>query len=55
MVAGIDGMAKAGEDGCFALAYMKNKRPRILVGHVGEKGIKADTWYRVKAGKLVKA
>jgi hypothetical protein len=56
MVAGIGGTARAGKDGCFALAYLsKSVRPRIVVGHVGEKGIKADVWYCVKNGKLVKA
>jgi hypothetical protein len=53
MVAGTNGQAKAGIDGCFALAYLdKNGRPRILAGHVGEDGIKADTWYRISDGKL---
>ena len=30
-----------------------NDRPRLAVGYVGENGIKADTWYAVKVGKLV--
>jgi hypothetical protein len=57
MVAGNGGRAKAGADGCIALAWMDNKadRPRIAVGYVGE-GIDVDTWYRCdEAGKLVKA
>jgi hypothetical protein len=28
------------------------KRYRACVGNVGEGGIKADTWYEVKGGKL---
>jgi hypothetical protein len=56
MVAGVGGQAKAGINGCFALAYLNKKgNPRILVGQVGEKGIKADTWYYVKNGRLAKA
>jgi hypothetical protein len=56
MVAGIGGKARAGIGGCFALAYLNKKsNPRIVVGHVGEKGIKPDTWYCVKDGRLAKA
>jgi hypothetical protein len=52
---GGDSKAKAGENGCIALAWWdeKAKRPRVTVGYVGEEGIEADTWYRVgKNGKL---
>jgi hypothetical protein len=53
MVAGVGGQAKAGIDGCFALAYLdKNGRPRIIAGHIGEDGVKADTWYCIEDGKL---
>ena len=55
MVAGIGGKAMAGKNGCFALAYLNKKDvPRIAVGYVGQKGIKADTWYEVanSTGKL---
>jgi hypothetical protein len=55
MVAGLAGQAKAGADGCIALAWMDKKadRPRIAVGYVGE-GIDADTWYRCdETGQLV--
>jgi hypothetical protein len=55
MVAGFNGCAKAGPDGAFALAYKDGERARILVGTVGEDGIKPDTWYRVTNGKLVEA
>jgi hypothetical protein len=49
MVAGIGGAVKTGPNGCLALAWhdVKNNRPRITVGHVGENGIKPDTWYRL--------
>lgn len=55
MVAGCAGRAKAGENGCIALCWHDGKRNRIVVGYVGEDGIKADTWYRVDGGKLVEA
>ena len=56
MVAGPGGRARAGVAGAFALAWLDGERIRIAVGHVGEDGIEADTWYRVgEAGKLVKA
>jgi len=54
MVAGFNGMAKAGPDGCIALAFYDGERPRIVIGYVGE-GIDADTYYRVEKGLLVKA
>ncbi len=49
--------AKAGKNGCIALAYWVNeeKRFRMAVGYVGENGIEADTWYRVDNGELVAA
>jgi uncharacterized protein YwqG len=54
MVAGINGKAKAGEKGAFALAWFDEKadRMKIAVGTVGLKGIKADTWYQVVDGEL---
>jgi len=52
MVAGLNGTAKAGENGCFALCYNDGARNRVLVGYIGENGILADTWYRVVDGKL---
>ena len=55
MVAGYSGRAKAGPDGCIALAWNDGLRPRISVGYVGE-GIKADTWYRCdESGVLAEA
>ena len=53
--AGFWGKAKASHNGSFAIAWYdeENKRSHILVGIVGEKKIKADTWYQVKNGKLV--
>ena len=53
--AGIGARVKAGQSGCFALAWHDGTRNRIVVGYVGEDGIKADTWYRVEDGKLVEA
>ncbi len=55
MVAGLRGRASSGKNGCIALCWHDGKRNRIVVGYVGEDGIKADTWYRVEAGKLVEA
>jgi len=53
MAAGIECTVQAGENGCFSTAYFdeKAKRNRILVGYVGEDGIKANTPYRVKVLK----
>ena len=53
--AGLGARVKAGRNGCFALTWYDGNRNRIVVGYVGEDGIKADTWYRVEAGKLVEA
>jgi hypothetical protein len=47
MVAGINGKARAGENGAFALAWPDGKQMRIAVGIVGYNGIKADTFYSV--------
>ena len=52
MVAGLNGHAKAGENGCIALCWHDGKRNRIVTGYVGE-NIKADTLYCAKDGKLV--
>src|SRR5688572_10713470 len=51
---GYNSRAKAGADGCIALAWWDEpaKRPRMAVGYVGE-GIDADKWYVVKDGKMV--
>jgi len=43
----------AGEDGCLIVVWWDGKRPRALVGYVGEGGIKAGKWYAAKDGKLV--
>jgi hypothetical protein len=51
-VAGYNGKAKAGKDGCIMVAFYDGKRMRVLVGYVGEDGIKADTLYCVENGKL---
>jgi len=47
MVAGLNGSAKAGENGLFVLCWFDDtsKRNRTITGYVGEGGIKADTWY----------
>ena len=56
MVAGHNGLARAGEKGAFAPAWLDGEQMRIAVGIVGENGIKADTWYCVnKTGQLVEA
>ena len=45
--------ARASVTGAIVLVDWSGKRPRIVTGYPGEDGIKADTWYRVEAGKLV--
>ena len=54
---GRDSKAMAGKDGCIIAAWWdeKAKRPRVVVGYVGEDGIKPETWYRAEAGKLIEA
>ena len=51
-VAGYSGKVKAGKDGCVTIAYHDGKRMRVVLGYVGEDGIKADTVYCVENGKL---
>lgn len=53
MAAGNNCTVQAGENGCFSTVYFdeKAKRNRILVGYVGEDGIKPNTPYRVKVLK----
>ena len=57
MACGTDCTVMAGENGSFATAYYdeKGKRNRILVGYVGEDGIKADTPYIISVTKAGKA
>lgn len=53
MVAGIDGKARAGINGAFALPWLDGNRVRIAVGVIGENA-DADVWYQVKNGELAK-
>src|SRR4030066_384670 len=53
MVAGLNGKARAGINGAFALPWLDGEQVRIAVGIVGENA-KADTWYCVKGGVLAK-
>ena len=46
-------MAKAGELGLICISYSDGNRERLLVGYVGENGIKPNTWYAVSDGKFV--
>jgi hypothetical protein len=54
-IAGHAGRAKAAANGALTILWWneKDKRYRVAVGYVGEKGIKADTWYVVEKGKFV--
>ena len=55
-IAGYNGRVKAASNGVLTALYYceSTKRPRVVVGYVGEDGIEADIWYEVKNGKLVK-
>ncbi len=54
MVAGLNGRAKAGLRGAFALPWLDGDQVRIAVGIIGDAGIKPDTWYRVgDQGQLI--
>lgn len=51
---GSDAVVKTGENGALISTYVDSKkRRRVVVGYVGEKGIKANTEYVVKGGKFV--
>ena len=54
-IGGYCSRVKANKNGIITAIYRAKKmtRPRVVVGYVGEKGIKADTWYEVKNGKFV--
>jgi hypothetical protein len=54
-VGGYHSHVKAAENGALTALYWDEaaKRPRVAVAYVGEAGIKADTWYRVEAGRFV--
>ena len=51
MVAGLEGKARAGINGAFALPWLDGEQVRIAVGIIGENA-KADIWYCVKDGVL---
>ena len=44
---GFESTACAGEDGAIVLAYFDGTRPRLVVGYVGENGIKAGVVYKL--------
>ncbi len=52
---GNDSRVRAGENGAVIATYWceEAERRRVVVGYVGEDGIKADTWYVVRDGKLM--
>jgi hypothetical protein len=52
-IAGYRGEVKAQKNGVITGIYFDDKanRPRVLVGYVGEDGIKADTFYRIEDAK----
>jgi hypothetical protein len=56
-IGGYNSKVKADKNGIITALYMKSgaKRPRVITAYVGEKGIKANTWYEVKNGKFVEA
>ena len=53
--AGDGGTATAGNRGTLCLSFWDGNRRRIIIGYVGEDGVKANVAYRVRDGKLVEA
>ena len=54
--AGFGAIASAGPNGVIALAWWDGKRPRMVVGYVGEDGIEANVAYRLDIdGRFVRA
>ena len=53
--AGYHGTATAGYGGTLCLSYWGDKRRRIVIAYVGEDGVKPNTAYRLRDGKLVEA
>ena len=54
-IAAACGRVLVGERGAFALADWTDKHGwRFITGKVGEKGIKANTWYEIRNGRSVK-
>ena len=53
--AGERGTATAGERGTLCLSFWNGNRRRIIIGYVGEDGVKANVAYRVRNGKLEEA
>ena len=49
---GVASTVKAGVTGILIAAYWDGPRKRLVIGYVGEEGIKPDVWYRVVDGKL---
>jgi hypothetical protein len=52
--AGERGTATAGNDGIINLSWWDGTRRRVVIGYVGEDGIKPNVPYVVKDGKLVR-
>jgi hypothetical protein len=52
---GADAVVSGKDGACLVCTWWDDaaNRPRVVVGYVGEDGIKADTWYRADGGKLV--
>ena len=44
---GLESTASAGEDGAIVLTYFDGKRPRLVVGYVGEDGIDPGVTYKL--------
>jgi hypothetical protein len=53
-IAADSGRVKVGKRGAFAIAYWTESEGwKFRTGKVGEDGVKADTWYEVRKGKLL--
>ena len=50
--AGFGSRVRMADGGAFALSYLDGEQPRFICGVIGENGVKPNTWYEVRDGRL---